>query len=57
MDAKRRLERLVMGEVLDCRAGRRSYDRVIGYCTIRGRPLGDLLRAQGGFEGGKGWRG
>lgn len=57
MDAKRRLERLVMGQVLDCRAGRRSYDRVIGYCTIRGRPLGDLLRAQGGFEGGRGWRG
>ncbi|MBT2188655.1 hypothetical protein [Sphingobium nicotianae] len=46
-----------MGRVLVCRAGRRSYDRVIGYCTVDRRPLGDLLRARGDVEGGRGWRG
>lgn len=56
MDAKRRLKRLVFGQTLSCRAGRRSYDRVIGYCTLHGRPLGALLRAQGGREGGRGWK-
>jgi micrococcal nuclease len=55
-DAKRGLERLVLGRALVCRAGRRSYDRVIGYCMLNGRPLGDLLRKQGGPEGGRGWR-
>lgn len=55
-EAKRRLEQLVMGRTLACRAGRRSYDRVIGYCTIEGRAVGDLLRARDGVEGGRGWR-
>lgn len=55
-DAKRRLERLVFGRTLVCRAGRRSYDRVIARCTLRGRPLGDLILAAGGREGGRGWR-
>jgi endonuclease YncB( thermonuclease family) len=55
-DAKRRLERLVMGKPLVCSAGRRSYDRVVATCTLRGRPLGTLLRAAGGIEGGRAWR-
>lgn len=55
--AKQRLERLIMGRRIFCRAGRRSYDRVIGYCTLNGRGLGDLLRSIGGREGGRGWRG
>lgn len=55
-DAKRRLERLVMGRQLSCRAGRRSYDRVIGYCTLGGRPLGKLLREAGGVQAGRGYR-
>jgi len=55
-DAKRRLERLVMGRPLVCRAGRRSYDRVVSHCTLGGVPLGRLLRAQGGTQGGRGWR-
>lgn len=53
-EAKRRLERLVLGKMLVCRAGRRSYDRVVGYCTLDGQPLGRLLRSAGGFEGGRG---
>ena len=55
-DAKRRLERLVLGRPLVCRAGRRSYDRVVAACTLGGRPLGVLLRAAGGVEGGRAWR-
>lgn len=54
MNAKRRLERVAMGKVLTCRAGRRSYDRVVAACTLGGRPLGSLLRAAGGVEGGRG---
>lgn len=55
-EAKRRLERLVMGKPLVCRAGRRSYDRVVAACMLGGRPLGNLLRQAGGIEGGRAWR-
>jgi micrococcal nuclease len=55
-EAKRRLERLAMGKPLVCRAGRRSYDRVVAACTLGGRPLGLLLRQAGGIEGGRAWR-
>ncbi|KXU32382.1 nuclease [Sphingobium sp. 22B] len=55
-EAKRRLERLAMGKPLVCRAGRRSYDRVVAACTLGGRPLGMLLRQAGGIEGGRAWR-
>lgn len=54
--AKRRLERIVLGKRVRCRAGRRSYDRVIGYCTLGGQPLGLLIEAAGGIQGGRGWR-
>lgn len=53
-EAKRRLQRLAMGRALVCRAGRRSYDRVVANCRLKGRPLGALLRAAGGTEGGRG---
>lgn len=52
--AKRRLERIAMGKMLVCRAGRRSYDRVVATCTLGGRPLGSVLRAAGGVQGGRG---
>lgn len=54
LEAKHRLERLVMGRTLVCRAGRRSYDRIVAACTLDGRPLGNLLRQAGGVEGGRG---
>ncbi|EPR11317.1 hypothetical protein M527_04345 [Sphingobium indicum IP26] len=54
--AKARLEQLVLGRVLVCKARRRSYDRVIGFCTLAGKPVGDLLRARGGREAGRGWQ-
>jgi len=53
--AKQRLARLALGKALSCRAGRRSYDCVIGFCTLGGRPLGALLRERGGTPGGRGW--
>lgn len=53
-DAKHRLERTAMGKRLTCRAGRRSYDRVVAACTLAGRPLGTVLRQAGGVEGGRG---
>lgn len=52
--AKATLERLVRGEYLVCLAGRKSYDRVVASCTVRGRDLGDRLRAAGVVEGGEG---
>jgi endonuclease YncB( thermonuclease family) len=51
--AKRLLASVVMGRPLVCKAGRRTYDRVVGHCTLGGRPLGDVLRARGGVEGGR----
>lgn len=54
--AWRRLTRLAIGRTLLCRAGRQSYDRIIGYCTLNGQPLGRLLRNAGGTQGGRGWR-
>lgn len=55
-EAKRRLTALAMGRRLVCRAGRRSYDRVVGHCSLDGVPLGRRLRAGGGREGGRGYR-
>ncbi|MCV0415754.1 MAG: nuclease [Brevundimonas sp.] len=58
-DARDRLIRLVNGRSLDCVAERgRSgrvvvFDRVIARCRLNGRPVGDLLRAAGGREGGR----
>lgn len=52
--AKSQLERLTRGQVVACVAERRSYDRVIAVCRLRGRSLGDLMRANGAREGGRG---
>ena len=55
-DAKRRLERLVLGRTLVCHAGLRSYDRVVAACYRHGHSVGALLRAAGDPEGGRGKR-
>ncbi len=54
IEATPRLERTVMDKPPACRAGRRSYDRVVATCTLGGRPVGSLLRTAGGAEGGRG---
>lgn len=53
-EAKRALERMAMGREVQCRAGKRSYDRVVGACTLKGQPLGRLMRRAGLKEGGRG---
>jgi endonuclease YncB( thermonuclease family) len=52
-ETKELLTRITLGRRLTCRLGRRSWDRVIGACTIDDRPLGDVMRAEGGREGGR----
>ena len=36
-----------------CVAGRRSYDRVVARCTLRGIGLGERMRQRGIAEGGR----
>ena len=55
-EARRALEKLTRGRTLLCRAGKRSYDRVVAHCTLGGVALGDRLRAAGVAEGGRGRR-
>lgn len=52
--AKAALEALTRGRSLACRAGRRSYDRVVARCTLDGASVGDLMRRRGVAEGGRG---
>lgn len=51
--AKHLLAATTMSKSLTCRAGRRSYDRIVATCTLAGRPLGNELRRRGGVEGGR----
>lgn len=58
--AKATMSRLTAGAQVVCTVtkgnGKRifSYDRVIASCTLGNRSLGDLMRAQGIAEGGRG---
>ena len=51
--AQETLRRLSMGQKASCRAGRRSYDRVVAHCTIRRVRIGDMKRTAGVNEGGR----
>ena len=55
-EAKATLSRLVGGREVDCLAQHRSYDRVVAVCRMQGRSVGDLMRAAGVREGGRGKR-
>lgn len=52
--AKAALESVALGKVADCKAGPQSYDRVVSACRIGGKAVGDVLRAKGVPEGGRG---
>lgn len=52
--ARDKLREIVFGKVVECIAGKRSYDRVIAQCTIAGKKLGDAMRASAACEGGRG---
>jgi hypothetical protein len=53
--AKEALERIALGKVARCTAGRQSYDRVVSECTISGRAIGELMRSSNVPEGGRGY--
>lgn len=55
LDAKAALERIAMHQNTECVANHRSYDRVVATCRIGGHSIGDLMRAIGNLEGGKGY--
>jgi micrococcal nuclease len=52
--AKAALTRIAKNRHADCTAERRSYDRVVAFCTVSGVSLGDRMRAAGISEGGNG---
>jgi micrococcal nuclease len=54
--AKAALRKLAFGRTVTCRAGRRSYDRVVARCDLAGRSLADRLRSADVREGGRGRR-
>ena len=53
-EAKDTLSRLVEGKRVECVAQHRSYDRVVAVCRLQRRSVGELMRAAGIREGGKG---
>jgi len=53
--AKAALERIALGKRADCTAGPQSYDRVVSACTISGHPIGEMMRASGASQGGRGY--
>jgi micrococcal nuclease len=52
--AKAALARIAAGRQAICLADHQTYDRIAAVCSIAGRNLGDLLRAAGVREGGRG---
>lgn len=52
--AKHALQSVALNRQINCVAGKRSYDRVIAVCRLGGAPIGDILRARGAREGGRG---
>lgn len=52
--AKATLSRIVRGRQIECVADHQSYDRIVAYCYADGQALGDLMRAAGVAEGGRG---
>lgn len=52
--AKATLSRITAGRRLACVFDHRSYDRAVAVCRINGRSVGDMMRAAGVAEGGRG---
>jgi micrococcal nuclease len=52
--AKENLRKIAFGKVVECVAGKRSYDRVVAHCIVDGQRVGDVLRRAGTCEGGRG---
>lgn len=54
--AKAALRKLAFGRTVTCRAGRRSYDRIVARCDQGGRSLAGHMRGAGVRDGGRGQR-
>ena len=58
-EARATMRRIAEGRDVECTVtthGRvRSYDRIVAVCSLRGRRLGDFMRAAGIREAGRGW--
>lgn len=52
--ARENLRKIVFGKVVECVAGKSSYDRVVAWCSVEGHKVGDVLRRAGTCEGGRG---
>lgn len=52
-EAKAALERIAKGRRIECVADHKSWDRMVSFCTLDGRGLGDRMRAAGIAEGGR----
>lgn len=52
--AKAALQEIAMGQVAQCKADHRSYDRIVAQCFIKGESIGDRMRKAGIQEGGRG---
>ena len=52
--AKAALSRIAAGRQAVCVADHQTYDRIAAVCKIAGRSLGELMRAAGVTEGGRG---
>jgi endonuclease YncB( thermonuclease family) len=53
-EARAMLIKVAKGRRVTCVAGRRSYDRIVARCALRGVSLGELMRGAGMGEGGRG---
>lgn len=54
-EAKANLSRLVMGRSLNCYPTKQSFDRIVATCMLGSRSVGDMLRAIGEAQGGRGY--
>lgn len=52
--ARENLRKIAFGKIVECVAGKRSYDRVVASCTVEGHKVGDELRRAQSCEGGRG---
>jgi endonuclease YncB( thermonuclease family) len=52
--AKAALQEIAMGQMAQCTADHKSYDRIVAQCFIKGVSIGDRMRKAGIQEGGRG---
>jgi micrococcal nuclease len=53
-EAKAALSKIALRQQVTCVAGKKSWDRTIAVCRLGSQSIGDLMRAVGVPEGGRG---